>query len=99
MILLQEELHQILIIMFSIQNILSIAFTLFIVIDILGSVPIIISIRKNTGALSPITVVSFAGALMIAFTIVGSSLLAILGIQVKSFAIAHARCASIQAAT
>lgn len=76
--------------MFSITNILSVTLTLFVVIDILGSVPLILSIRKNTGALSPITIVSFSGILMIAFTIIGESILQILGIQVKAFAIAGA---------
>jgi len=76
--------------MFSINNILSVTLTLFLVIDVLGSVPIIISIKKNTGALSPATIVGFSGALMIAFTLIGETLLQLLGIQVKSFAIAGA---------
>ncbi|HYV93461.1 MAG TPA: MarC family protein [Chitinophagales bacterium] len=76
--------------MFSISNILSISLTLFVVIDILGSVPIIISIKRNTGELKPVTIVGFSGVLMIAFTLIGETLLHILGIQVKSFAIAGA---------
>src|SRR5262245_4874289 len=77
-------------IMFSIQNILTITLTLFLVIDILGSVPIIISVKRNAGGLNPITIVGFSGALMIAFTMIGESLLHLLGIQIKSFAIAGA---------
>lgn len=76
--------------MFSISNILSVTLTLFLVIDILGSVPVIISIKRNTGALKPMTIVGFSGALMIAFTMMGESLLHTLGIEVKSFAIAGA---------
>ena len=76
--------------MFSIQNILSISLTLFLVIDILGSVPIIISVKKATGELKPVSIIGFSGILMIAFTIIGESLLGVLGIQVKSFAIAGA---------
>lgn len=76
--------------MFSIQNILSISLTLFLVIDILGSVPIIISVKKTTGELKPVSIIGFSGILMIAFTIIGESLLGVLGIQVKSFAIAGA---------
>src|SRR5215471_17783815 len=76
--------------MFSIHNILSISLTLFLVIDILGSVPIIIGIKRNSGALNPAAIVAFSGVLMIAFTLIGESLLAMLGIQVKSFAIAGA---------
>jgi len=76
--------------MFSIQNILTITLTLFLVIDIIGSVPVIISVKKNAGELKPVTIVGFAGILMIAFTVIGESLLQLLGIQVKSFAIAGA---------
>ena len=76
--------------MFSIANILSVTLTLFLVIDILGSVPVIISIKRNTGAIKPIAIVGFSGTLMIAFTLIGESLLHVLGIQVKSFAIAGA---------
>jgi multiple antibiotic resistance protein len=76
--------------MFSIHNILTITLTLFLVIDILGSVPIIISVKKNAGALNPVTIVGFSGILMIAFTVIGESILQLLGIQVKSFAIAGA---------
>jgi multiple antibiotic resistance protein len=76
--------------MFSIANILSVTLTLFLVIDILGSVPVIISIKRNTGAIKPIAIVGFSGILMIAFTLIGESLLQVLGIQVKSFAIAGA---------
>jgi multiple antibiotic resistance protein len=56
----------------------------------LGSVPIIISVKKTTGELKPVSIVGFAGILMIAFTVIGEALLTILGIQVKSFAIAGA---------
>ena len=76
--------------MFSIHNILTITLTLFLVIDILGSVPIIISVKKNAGELNPVAIVAFSGILMIAFTIIGENLLQLLGIQVKSFAIAGA---------
>ena len=76
--------------MFSIANIFSVTLTLFLVIDILGSVPVIISIKRNTGAIKPIAIVGFSGILMIVFTLIGESLLHVLGIQVKSFAIAGA---------
>lgn len=76
--------------MFSISSILSITLTLFVVIDILGSVPVIIGIKRNTGELKPAIIVGFSGLLMIAFTLTGEALLHILGIQVRAFAIAGA---------
>jgi len=74
--------------MFSIANILSITMTLFLVIDVIGSVPAIISIKQSSGDFKPRTIVFFAGVLMITFSLIGESLLHLLGIEVKSFAIA-----------
>lgn len=76
--------------MFSIQDILTITLTLFLVIDVLGSVPLIITVKRNTGVLNPITIAGFSGALMIAFSVIGSSMLEMLGIKVQAFAIAGA---------
>lgn len=74
--------------MFSLTNILSISLTLFLVIDVIGSVPVIINAKHNTTEFKPFTIVLFAGALMISFSLIGESLLHLLGIEVKSFAIA-----------
>jgi multiple antibiotic resistance protein len=76
--------------MFSIGNILSISLTLFLVIDAVGSVPAIISAKQNTTRLKPLPIVLFAGGLMISFSLIGESLLHLLGIEVRSFSIAGA---------
>lgn len=61
---------------------------LFAIIDILGSIPIIIELRKKAGHIDSgkATVVSFA--LMIVFLFAGEQLLKIIGIDISSFAIA-----------
>jgi multiple antibiotic resistance protein len=76
--------------MFSITNILSISLTLFLVIDVIGSVPVILNSKQGISNLKPVTIVLFAGVLMISFSIIGEALLHLLGIEVQSFSIAGA---------
>lgn len=73
----------------SINEIITISFTLFAVIDMLGSVPILISLQKKMGGHIRSGQATFAsGALMILFLFVGEQFLSILGIDVSSFAVA-----------
>ncbi len=61
---------------------------LFAVIDILGSIPIIIKIKESTGDIhsNRITIVSLV--IMISFLVFGEKLLSLYGINVESFAVA-----------
>ena len=61
---------------------------LFAVIDILGSIPIIVSLRKKVGHVQSGKATLVAGAIMIVFLFVGESILNLLGVNVQSFAIA-----------
>lgn len=73
----------------AIKEILTVSFTLFAVIDVVGSVPILVSLRNKMGGhikSTQATVVS--GVLMILFLFVGQEFLKILGVDVKSFAVA-----------
>ena len=63
---------------------------LFAVIDILGSVPIIVSLRKQFGHIDAERASIVSGALMIVFLFVGKEMLKFIGIDVNSFAIAGA---------
>ena len=63
---------------------------LFAVIDILGSVPIIISLRKKVGHIQSEKASIVAGAIMIAFLFIGEKILSLIGIDVNSFAVAGA---------
>ena len=68
---------------------ITITFTLFAVIDILGSIPILISLKDKMGGQIRTTQATIAsGALMILFLFVGQQLLNILGLDVQSFAVA-----------
>jgi multiple antibiotic resistance protein len=71
------------------KEILTVSFTLFAVIDMLGSIPILASLREKMGGVIKSTQATFAsGALMILFLFVGKEFLALLGLDVKNFAVA-----------
>lgn len=61
---------------------------LFAVIDIIGSVPIIIDLRQKVGHIKSEKASVVAMVLMIVFLFVGESILHLIGIDVSSFAIA-----------
>ena len=72
------------------KQILSVSLILFSVIDILGSIPIIINLRKKVGHIQSGKATIVAGILMITFLLVGKSILTLFGIGVEDFAIAGA---------
>jgi multiple antibiotic resistance protein len=76
--------------LFSLQQIFSVTLTLFAVIDIMGSIPIIIQIRQREGQIKPELATFVAGCLMVAFLFVGQSILRLFGVDNESFAIAGA---------
>jgi multiple antibiotic resistance protein len=72
------------------KEILSVSLILFSVIDILGSIPIIIDLRKKTGSIHPEQATLVAAGIMVGFLYVGKSILSLLGVDINSFAIAGA---------
>ncbi len=71
------------------KEIITISFTLFAVIDMLGSIPILITLREKMGGHIRSTQATIAsGALMIIFLFLGKEFLDVLGLDVKSFAVA-----------
>lgn len=74
--------------MLSFKAIISVTLILFSVIDILGSTPIIVDLRKKNGHIQSGKATLAAGVLMILFLFVGDNLLSLFGIDVGSFAIA-----------
>ena len=63
---------------------------LFAVIDIIGSIPIIIDLRSKFGHVESGKASLVAGAIMITFLFVGEQILSLIGIDVNSFAVAGA---------
>src|SRR5271170_994304 len=72
----------------NLKDIFSVTLILFSVIDILGSIPFIILIRKREGRIHAETATLIAAALMIVFLYLGQSVLTLFGLDVGSFAVA-----------
>ena len=73
---------------FNVDEFLTVTFTLFAVIDILGTVPLLISLKEKMGGIREVRVTLISGAFMILFLLAGRSFLSILGLDIRSFAVA-----------
>ena len=73
---------------FSLSQLLTVSFTLFAVIDIIGSIPLLIAMKDKMGAIRELKATLISGALMILFLFVGESCLQMLGVDRRSFAVA-----------
>ena len=71
-----------------ITAILSVSLILFSVIDIIGSLPVILDMKKRGVVIHAPTATLTAGILMLAFLFFGVTILGIFGIEVSSFALA-----------
>lgn len=69
------------------DQLLTVTFTLFAVIDIVGSVPLLISLKEKIGGIRSLQATLVSGALMILFLFVGKPFLNILGLDIRSFAV------------
>lgn len=76
--------------MFNFKEIISVSLILFSVIDIIGSIPIIIELRKKYGHVQSEKATIIAGGIMIAFFYLGESILKLFGLDITSFALAGA---------
>lgn len=74
--------------MFNIQDSITVAITLFAVIDMLGSVPVLISLKKKLPDIHAGKVTLASGVLMVGFLFAGEFFLKYLGVDKSSFAIA-----------
>ena len=72
----------------AISAVLSVTMILFSVIDIIGSLPIILDLKKRGVNIHPSTATVTAGILMVAFLFFGVAILKVFGIEVSSFALA-----------
>ena len=73
---------------FNYNQILSVTMILFAIIDILGSIPVVISLRNKVGHIQSEKASLVSLVLMILFLFVGEELLKIIGLDIYSFAIA-----------
>ena len=75
---------------FSIKEIITCFMVLFAVIDIIGSIPIIVSLQQKFGKIDAERAAITAGVIMLVFLFVGNKILKFIGVDVNSFAIAGA---------
>ncbi|MCE5321059.1 MAG: MarC family protein [Bacteroidales bacterium] len=75
---------------FSIKDIFSAFIVMFAVIDILGSVPIIIGMKEKKKSFSPLNAAVISFAILVAFLFLGQAMLGLFGVDISSFAVAGA---------
>ena len=71
-----------------INELLTVTFTLFAVIDIVGSIPLLLSLKKKMGGIQEVKATLISGGLMILFLYLGEPFLHVLGVETHSFAVA-----------
>ncbi|TXK72734.1 MarC family protein [Mesonia sp. HuA40] len=75
---------------FDLKEIVTASLILFAVIDIIGSIPIIVDLRRKVGHIQSEKAAIVAAILMVVFLFVGEEILKLIGIDVNSFAVAGA---------
>ena len=70
------------------KDVFTIGIILFAVIDIVGSIPIIVDLRSKMGHIQSEKATIVAAIIMIAFLFVGEEILRLIGIDANSFAVA-----------
>lgn len=70
------------------NEVLTVSLTLFAVIDIIGAIPVVLSLKQKIKHIQSEKTTLAAGALMIAFLFFGAEFLGYLGLDIKSFAVA-----------
>jgi len=73
---------------FDIKQILTVTMILFAVIDVIGSLPVVLDLQTRLGEIEAKKATVVSGVIMIAFLFLGQSILEVIGIDVSSFAIA-----------
>ncbi len=74
--------------MLDFKEIITVSMVLFAVIDIVGTIPIIVDMRSRHGQIESEKASAVAGIIMIVFLFIGEEFLKLIGIDVHSFAVA-----------
>ena len=70
------------------KDVFTVSMVLFAVIDIVGSIPIIVDLRSKLGHIQSEKASIVALVIMVAFLFVGEEILKLIGIDANSFAVA-----------
>lgn len=71
-------------------DLLKATMVLFAVIDIVGSIPIIIKLKEKSGDIHALRASFVAFVIMVSFLVLGKSILGLFGVEVEAFAVAGA---------
>jgi multiple antibiotic resistance protein len=71
----------------NLKELLTVTFTLFAVIDIIGSIPVLISLKEKLGGIREWRATLISGGFMIFFLFVGEAFLGLMGVDRRSFAV------------
>src|ERR671933_224865 len=71
----------------NVKDLLTVTFTLFAVIDIVGAIPVLISLKNKLGGINEFRATLVSGVLMVLFLFIGKPFLNLLGLDVRSFAV------------
>lgn len=74
--------------LFDFKEIITVSMVLFAVIDIVGTIPIVVDLRSKVGKIESEKASIAAAAIMIVFLFIGEEFLNLIGIDVHSFAVA-----------
>ncbi len=73
---------------FNLKEIATVTMVLFAVIDVIGSIPVIITLRQKAGEIDALKASLVSFAIMVVFLFAGESILSLIGLTTKDFAIA-----------
>ncbi len=73
---------------FDLRSILTVTTILFAVIDVVGSIPVLLEVKKRVGHIKSAQATLVSMLIMIGFLFLGETILNFLGVDVQSFAIA-----------
>lgn len=71
----------------NVKDLLTVTFTLFAIIDIVGTIPILISLKTKMGGIREVNATLLSGALMVLFLFIGEPFLNLLSLDVGAFAV------------
>jgi multiple antibiotic resistance protein len=72
------------------SNIFTLTLTLFAIIDVLGSLPVILDIKHKVGNIHPLKITLISGGIMLSFMFVGNNILKLMAVDIQSFSLAGA---------
>lgn len=72
---------------FDLAKLITVTFTLFAIIDVVGSIPLLISLKVKSGQIKELRATLISGSLMVVFLFMGEQFLNILGLDIHSFAV------------